>query len=84
LKDSQPCADNDRQTGEGIKPVQTNTKFIKTSLGKLLVTLCEEDEFGKIEENKKIVLCESETFIIFDINTDRFIRSNSCINIYKH
>jgi hypothetical protein len=74
LKDFQPCADHDRQTGEGIKPVQTNTKFIKTSLGKLLVTLCEEDEFGEIEENKKIVLCESETFIIFNINTDRFIR----------
>lgn len=48
IKDNQPCADHDRQTGEGVKPLKINCKLVKIGDCNILVTVTNHNDSGVI------------------------------------
>lgn len=75
--DNQPCADHDRHSsGEGVKPVTTSVKFVKSSMGNIMVTIC--DPAGtKIVSN-----CSRK--VLFDIGDEMYVSNEWAYKNIKH
>jgi leucyl-tRNA synthetase len=80
VKDKQPCADHDRRKGEGVKPIQLNTKLVKTNYGNLLcvvhdssahkIYINSKEKFVKLHINNITIICNEHALmnIIHQIN----------------
>ena len=84
VRDSQPCADHDRQIGEGVKPFSVLTMKMLCNDINILVTVCSKDNI-KVDEIGKtytIVFTFGEKFVFFSINGTTFISNEkSYLNI---
>lgn len=63
IKDEQACADHDRQSGEGVKPIPVNVKFVNSNIGILMVTIKNDLDIENIKD--LVILKTSTTFVKF-------------------
>jgi leucyl-tRNA synthetase len=82
IEDHQPCADHDRASGEGVKPIRVNTKLV----GAMLVTLTHDSVTNK-EDTKVSYVCGKIPYVMFKIVGDMreyYIVSKSAYDNIAH
>ena len=83
-KDKQPCADHDRQTGEGIEPIEykMNTQYVTIYNNKQIIFFA--TLLSTSTDNLKIYMNPKETYQLFELNSLTYVASEKSISNIKH
>lgn len=79
MLDKQACADHDRQTGEKVKPVISNTIFVQSNVGIILLTI-------KHFPNYFSIICTSKKIVqfVFEGNSRVYVCNENAYNNISH